>query len=63
MEQEHTFKRFGPSAGCDWDLTDVVDEHSEHIEKLELALESALHTINRLVVVIERMAGVTLEGH
>ena len=55
-KQEHTFKRFGASEdGSHWDLTDVVDEHSDHIEKLELALEGALHTIGRLVETTRRL--------
>lgn len=56
LKQERTFKRFNPTAdGSAWDLTEVVDEHSDHIEKLELALELQGHVIGRLVGIIERM--------
>lgn len=63
LKQERTFKRFNPTKdGSRWDLTEVVDEHSDHIEKLELALESALHTVDRLVRIVERMTDMTPEG-
>ena len=49
-EPERTFKRFGASEdGTRWDLTEVVDEHSEHIEWIEMALESLILTVTRLV--------------
>ena len=54
-EPERTFPRFSISGGAKWDVTEVLDAHSEHIEKIEAALESHGHTMARLLAVIERM--------
>ena len=56
-EPERTFKRFGETeGGARWDLTEVLNAHSEHIEKVEALLESHGHIMARLLNVIERMS-------
>lgn len=56
LKQERTFKRFGASEdGSRWDLTDVVDEHSEHIEQLEADLRDAKFSMIWILNILERM--------
>ena len=52
MPTERTFQRFGSTPDGEWDLTRVLDEHSEHIEKLELVLESLLPIVTRLMEMV-----------
>ena len=61
-DPERTFKRFGASEdGARWDLTEVVDEHSEHIEKIETVLVRLHYTIGQMLGIIERVHGIRLE--
>jgi len=55
-ERERTFERVGMWVAKHWfsKVSKTIDEHSEHIERVEAVLEDLLISANRLAALIER---------
>ena len=58
-EPERTFNRFSGTEGDETVLGDfgtVLNEHSEHIEKIEAALEGAQLALLRITNILEKLS-------